>query len=244
MKEGLAEDFQNKDRIASLLRFATTASDSDVAARSLDDYTAAMGDEQQFIYYLTADSLTAARKSPHLEVFRGNGIEVLLLTHRLDDWMISHLGEYDGKTLKDVSRGDLALPGEGGEMTQDALDKEHKGLLKKIKRVLKDRVDSVKVSQRLIDSPACLVTGENDLGPQMRRLLEASGQNVPDSKPIFEINPGHPLIGRLDDETDDARFEDLAMILLDQARLGEGEQLPDPGAYVARINKLLLELSA
>ena len=244
LKEGLAEDFANKDRIAALLRFSTTASDSDEASRSLDAYIEAMPEDQKFVYYLTADSLTSARTSPHLEVLRKNNTEVLLLTHRLDDWMIGHLSEYEGKALKDISRGDLELPGAGGEITQDALDKEHKGLLKKIKRVLKDQVEAVKVSQRLVDSPACLVTGKDDLGPQMRRLLEASGQQVPESKPIFEINPGHPLVERLADEANDSRFEDLALVLMDQARLGEGEQLPDPGAYVGRINKLLLELSA
>ncbi len=243
LKEGLAEDPQNRDKIAALLRFHSTRLDADKPARTLGDYLGQAGDEQESIYYLTADSLLTARKSPHLEVFRKNDIEVLLLVDRLDDWMITHLGEYQGKSLVDVSRGGLALPGTDGELTDEALQTEHKKLLKKLRKLLKDDVETVAVSRRLVDSPACLVTGEHDLSPQMRRLLEASGQTVPAGKRSLEINPSHPLIQRLDAADNEQRFDDLARIVLDQAALADGEQLRDPAAYVERINRLLLELS-
>ncbi|MEO0996166.1 MAG: molecular chaperone HtpG [Pseudomonadota bacterium] len=243
LKEGLAEDPQNRDKIAALLRFHSTAADTEKPGRTLDDYVGQAGEDQESIYYLTADSLLTARKSPHLEVFRKNGTEVLLLVDRLDDWMITHLGEYQGKPLVDVSRGGLSLPGADGELTDEALATEHKKLLKKLRKVLKDDVETVDVSRRLVDSAACLVTGEHDLSPQMRRLLEASGQAVPAGKRSLEINPSHPLIQRLDAADSEQRFGDLAHIVLDQAVLAEGEQLPDPAAYVERINRLLLELS-
>ncbi len=244
LKEGLAEDPQNAEKIAALLRFTTTKSADDSPSQSLDAYLERMGAEQQDIYYLTADNLTAARKNPHLEVFKNKDLEVLLLTDRLDDWMIGHLPSYKDKTLRDISRGDLELPGDDKDAQANDDDGEHSELLERLRKLLEDDVASVKLSRRLVDSPACLVVGENDMGPQMRRLLEASGQAVPDVKPEFEINAGHSLIERLATIEADDRFESLARVLLDQARLAAGEALPDPGSYVERINSLLLELGA
>lgn len=240
LKEGLAEDPSNSKRIAALLRFTSTSSADDSAAQSLDAYLERAGAEQDSIYYLTADSLAAARKSPHLEIFRKRELEVLLLTDRLDDWMIGHLHEYKEKSLKDISRGDLDLPGESEDVKPSEDDGEHKELLTRIRELLKDEVASVKLSRRLVGSPACLVTSEHDMGPQIRRILEASGQSLPDVKPEFEINAEHALIDRLGATEDDETFAGLANVLLDQARLTAGEKIPDPGAYVERVNKLLL----
>lgn len=243
MKEGMGEDAANADRIARLLRFTSTRSDGDNADRSLADYLADMDDEQEAIYYVTADSLAAARSSPQLEVFRERGVEVLLLCDRIDEWMLAQFAEFEGKPLKSVAREGVELPA-GGGMTQESLDDEHKALLKKIKQVLRDRVEAVHVSRRLVDSPACLIVGEHDLSPQLRELLAATGQKLPDSRPVFEVNPSHPLVARLAEETDEARLADLIWILFDQARLAEGGQLGEPAAYVARINRFLTELVA
>jgi len=242
LKEGLVEDTQNSDKLLKLLRFTSTRDDSDTQSVSLSDYVARAPESQDRIYYLLADSLATARRSPHLERLRERGIEVLLLTDRIDPWMVDHLTEFEGKSFQDVGRGQVPLPEDDGKIAQDTLNEAHKPLLKKVRRILKDRVDTVNISQRLVDSPACIVTGEQDLSPQLRRMLEAAGQKVPDSKPVLELNIGHPLVERLSAETNDARFEALSNIVLDHAVLAEGEQLDNPAEYVRRMNQLLLDL--
>jgi molecular chaperone HtpG len=243
LKEGIGEDPGNAERIAALLRFVTTRGEGATQDQSLDDYIGRMQTDQEAIYYLVADSLEKARSAPQLEVFRDRGIEVLLLHDRLDEWMIGQLPEYKGTKLSDVARGGAELPGGESGPEQEALDEEQKPLLKKLRRLLKDQVETVRVSRRLVESPACLVLSEHDVGRQMRHLLEAAGQKLPETKPIFEINPSHPLVQRLSAESDENRFEDLARVLVDQARLAEGGSLEDPGAYVRRMNRLLLELA-
>ena len=238
LKEGIAEDFANRDAIMKLLRFSSTKAEDEKQRTSLSDYVGRMQEGQDRIYYLIADSLSAARQSPHLEVFRQRDIEVLLLTDRIDEWFMSFVNEFDGKPLQDVTRGELDLDGE--EKPEDGADDD--ALAKRIKEALEGRVESVRRSTRLTDSPACLVLGEHDMGAQMRRLMEATGQSVPDSKPHFEFNPDHPLVLKLDGEADDERFGDLVKVLFDQASLAEGQSLTDPGDYVRRVNSLLLEL--
>ncbi len=244
IKEGIVEDHANKDKIAGLLRFATTHAGTGKQDQSLDDYVARCGEGQDSIYYILADNVATALSSPHIEQLADKGIEVLLLTDRIDPWLVDGLQEYDGKTLVDVARGGFELPGGDGQVTQDALDEEHRPLLEKVNQVLKDRVEAVHVSSRLVASPACVVTGENELSPQLRRVLEASGQTMPESRPILEVNVAHPLLERLAAETDDGRFDALAHIVLDHALLAEGSQLDDPAAYVQRMNTLLLELDS
>jgi molecular chaperone HtpG len=205
-----------------------------------------MKEGQKKIYYLTADSFTAAKSSPHLEVFRKNGIEVLLLSDRIDEWMMGYLTEYDGKPFQDIARGDLDLGDiqtEEDKQQQEKASEEHKALLERIRKVLDGQVQEVRVTNRLTDSPACLVVGEFDMGAQMRKIMEAAGQKVPESKPIFEINVEHPLVQRLEKESSDERFNELAAVLFDQATLASGQQLKDPGSYVSRLNRLLLELA-
>jgi molecular chaperone HtpG len=243
LKEGPAEDPASKDTIAALFRFASTASEREAQNVSFEDYLSRMKEGQDRIYYICADSYEMAARSPQLEIFRKRGIEVLLLYHRIDDWAMSRLGSYKDKLLQDVMRGDLALPGGDEVSAQDAEnDGTTKKLAERLKQALGDRVASVRKSSRLTDSPACLVLGEYDIGVQMRRLLEASGQPVPESRPHFEFNPAHPLIRRLNDEADPKRFDALAVLLLDQAQLADGGQLKDPATYVSRLNELLLEL--
>ena len=244
MKEGLIEDPGNKDKLSRLLRFATTHGKGTEQDQSLDDYVSRMKEGQDRIYYLLADSHARAIASPHLEQLRKKDIEVLLLTDRIDPWLVDALREYDGKELADVAREDLSLPEAEGIITQEAGNEEHKPLLKKIKRVLKDRVAAVNVSRRLVDSPACVVAGEGDLNPSLKRMLEASGQSLPESKPILEVNVGHPLLERLSAETDEERFDALSHVLLDHAMLAEGSQIENPAEYVARMNRLLLELDS
>ena len=249
LKEGLVEDHANKDRIAKLLRFATTDDTSGAQSQSLDDYIARAkardGDSKQDrIYYLLGDNYATVVASPHLEQLRERNIEVLLLTDPIDAWVVDHLSEYDGMQLADIARDSLSLPDGDGKMTQDAINDEHKPLLKKIRRTLKDRVETVNASQRLIDSPACVVAAADELSPQLKRMLEASGQAVPASKPILEINIQHPLVQRLAAEADNERFGELANIVLDHALLAEGTQLDNPAAYVRRMNQLLLEMGA
>ncbi|MGE8217015.1 MAG: molecular chaperone HtpG, partial [Stenotrophomonas maltophilia] len=247
LKEGPAEDFNNREKIAGLLRFASTHDASGEQSVSLADYMGRMIEGQDKIYYLTGDSHTQVKDSPHLEVFRKKGIEVLLLTDRIDEWLMGYLTEFDGKSFVDVARGDLdlgALETAEDKQAQEAAAKDKQGLVDRIKSALGEDVADVRVSHRLTDSPAILAIGEQDLGMQMRQILEASGQKVPDSKPVFEFNPGHPLIGKLDQEADAARFDDLSRVLFDQAALAAGDTLKDPAAYVRRLNKLLLELSA
>ena len=244
LKEGPAEDFANKEKIAGLLRFSTTHTDKEEQDQSLADYVSRMQENQDKIYYVVAENFNTARNSPHLEVFRKKGIEVLLLSDRVDDWLMNHLQEFDGKQFQDVARGslDLAPESEDEKAEQEKLAKESEALVERLGKVLEEKVTEVRATGRLTESPACLVVGEYDMGAQMRRIMEAAGQPVPESKPILEINPGHPLVTMLDQEADEDRFADLANILFDQANLAEGGQLEDPAGYVSRLNKLLLQL--
>lgn len=242
VKEGFVEDQQNRDKLAKLLRFASTHDASDNQEQSLADYIGRAGAEQDKIYYILAENFATGSASPHLEQLREKGIEVILFYDRIDPWVVDQLPEFEGKTFQDVSRGQLALPDADGEITQQSMNDEHKPLLKRIKKVLKDRVETVNVSQRLVDSPACVVAGEQDLGPQLRRMLEASGQELPESKPILEINMGHPLVQRLSAEADTNKFDELSEIVLDHALLAEGSQLDNPADYVRRMNQFLLGL--
>ncbi|CAI8835810.1 chaperone protein HtpG [Pseudomonas sp. IT-P12] len=247
MKEGPAEDFANKEKIAGLLRFASTNGTDGEQVVGLTEYLARAKEGQDKIYYLTGEKFEAVKDSPHLEVFRKKGIEVLLLTDRIDEWLMSYLSEFDGKSFVDVARGDLDLGNLDSEEDKKAAEevaKSKEGLVERLKTALGDSVAEVRVSHRLTDSPAILAIGEQDLGLQMRQILEASGQKVPDSKPIFEFNPAHPLIEKLDGEQSEERFGDLSHILFDQAALAAGDSLKDPAAYVRRLNKLLVELSA
>ena len=247
MKEGPAEDFANKEKIAGLLRFASTHEEGGEQVVSLAEYLARAKEGQDKIYYLTGETYAQVKNSPHLEVFRKKGIEVLLLTDRIDEWLMSYLSEFDGKSFVDVARGDLDLgnlDSEEEKKEAEEVAKAKEGLVERIKTALGDAVSEVRVSHRLTDSPAILAIGEQDLGMQMRQILEASGQKVPDSKPIFEFNPAHPLIEKLDSEQSEERFGDLAHILFDQAALAAGDSLKDPAAYVSRLNKLLVEMSA
>ncbi|PAU80614.1 molecular chaperone HtpG [Halovibrio salipaludis] len=246
LKEGPAEDFGNREKIAPLLRFASTHTGETTQNVSLDDYVARMKEGQEKIYFLTSDSHQAAKSSPHLEIFRKKGIEVLLLSDRIDEWMMGYLSEYEGKHLQDISRGDLDLDeveSEEEKKEQEQASEEHKDLVERIQGVLSDRVKEVKVTKRLTESPACLVVGDYDMGQQMRKIMEAAGQPVPDAKPIFEINVDHPLLQRLEKEQGEERFSDLAQVIFDQATLASGQEIEDPGTYVSRLNRLLLELA-
>jgi molecular chaperone HtpG len=242
LKEGPAEDFSNREKIAGLMRFSTTHTDSDVQDQSLAEYVSRMQDGQDKIYYVVAENFKTAKSSPHLEVFRKKGIEVLLLCDRIDDWFMNQMQEFDGKQFQDVARGELDL-GEEEKEAQEKLKQESEALVERLQAVLTEQVQEVRATSRLTDSPACLVVGDYDMGAQMRRMLEAAGQEVPESKPILEVNPTHPLLEKLDAESDEARFADLASIIFDQTSLAEGGTLEDPAAYVAKLNKLLLELA-
>jgi molecular chaperone HtpG len=244
LKEGIVEDPANRDKLTKLLRFATTHTGSGEQKESLDGYVERAGADQDKIYYILAENYATAAASPHLEGLTDKGIEVLLLTDRIDPWLVDGLTEFDGKTFADVTREGLDLPEGEGKLTQDVIDNEHKPLLKKVRKVLKERIEAVHISKRLVESPACVVAGESELNPQLRRMLEASGQALPDSKPILEINIEHPLINRLAVETDDSHFDALANIILDHALLAEGTQLDNPAEYVKRMNSLLLELDS
>ncbi len=246
LKEGPAEDFTNREKIAKLLRFASTHADTEEQLQSLDDYIARMKEGQEKIYFTVAENYNTAKSSPHLEVFRKKGIEVLLLSDRVDEWLMSHLFEYEGKSFQDVGKGQLdlgKLDSEEEKQAQEKIAEAKKPLLDRVKAALGSEVSEVRITHRLTDSPACVVVGEHDMGAQMRRILEAAGQKAPDSKPIFELNPEHPLVVKLEAESNENRFSDLAHILFDQANLAEGAQLQNPAAYVQRLNKLLLELS-
>jgi len=247
LKEGPAEDFANKEKIAKLFRFATTHTDSSEQNQSLDQYIERIKEGQDKIYYVAAENFNTAKNSPHLEVFRKKGIEVLILFDRVDEWLMGNMFEYEGKRFQDVAKGSLdlgELDSEEEKKAQEASEKEMAGLLERAKEALKDDVNEVRITHRLTDSPACLVVGEHDMGAQMRRLLEQAGQAVPNSKPNLELNPEHPLVKKLDLEPDEDRFSELVKILFDQASLAEGGSLEDPASYVRRLNKLLLELSA
>ena len=245
LKEGPAEDFANREKIAGLLRFHSTKSEGDEPTVSLDQYLERMPDKQEKIYYLTADSLSAARNSPHLEVFKKKDIEVLLLPDRVDEWLVSHLTEYKGKPLQSVAKGELDL----GEL-EDKEDKEkaekaaeeHKDLLERIQKALGDAAKAVRVSTRLTDSPACLVVDQYDMSQNLARVLKQLGQDAPMPKPILELNLEHPLIQRLEKEQDEEKFEELAKLVFDQALLAEGGQLEDPAGFVHRLNRLILEM--
>jgi len=243
VKEGVVEDSGNKHKIAKLLRFSTTHGGNQ-ADQSLDDYLGRMADGQDRIYYLLAENYATAAASPQLEGLREKGVEVLLLTDRIDPWVVEGLGEFDGKALVDIARADTELPGGNGKPGRDARNDEHKPLLKKLRQALKERVESVNVSSRLVDSPACVVAPSDGLNPQLRRMLEISGQELPESKPILEINIGHPLVARLAAEPDNERFTALANVVLDHALLADGAQLDNPAEYVQRMNRLLLELDS
>lgn len=245
LKEGPAEDHANRERISRLLRFSSTHQDKPEADVSLEDYVARMKPGQKQIYYVIADGFAAAKSSPHLEVLRRKGLEVLLLSDRVDEWLTDHLREFDGKPLRNVARGSLDLgeiESEQEKKTQESLSKEHADLLERVRKSLGERVNDVRVTNRLADSPACLVLGAHDLGSQMRRILEAAGQKVPATKPTLEINLTHPLLLRLETTQDSAAFDDLAMLLFEQATLADGAQLPEPAAFVQRLNRLLLSL--
>jgi len=246
MKEGPAEDFANREKVAKLLRFSSTHTGAVEQDQSLEDYVARMKDGQEKIYYIAAENFNTAKSSPHLEVFRKKGIEVLLLSDRVDEWLMSHLHDFDGKQFQDVGKGELdlgKLDSEEEKQAQEKIAEAKKPLLERVQAALGEQIAEARVTHRLTDSPACVVVGEQDMGAQMRRILEAAGQKLPENKPVFELNPEHPLVQKLEQEVSEERFSDLAKVLFDQANLAEGAQLQDPAAYVARLNKLLLELS-
>ncbi|MBZ2208174.1 molecular chaperone HtpG [Massilia soli] len=244
LKEGIGEDATNKDRIAKLLRFASTANDNADQTVSLADYLARMKEGQDKIYYVTGESFTAAKNSPHLEIFRKKGVEVLLLTDRVDEWMLSFLTEFEGKELVSVAKGGLDLGGledEAEKKEHEETENSYKDLVEKMKAALGDKAKDVRVTFRLTDSPACLVADENELSGNLLRMLKAAGQDAPESKPILEINPNHPLVTRLKSEDgDDAKFADWSHIMFDQAMLAEGGSLADPASFVKRLNEMLL----
>jgi len=245
MKEGPGEDFANKEQIGKLLRFASTHTDSEEQSVSLADYIERMQEGQESIYYITADSFAAAKNSPHLEIFRKKGIEVLLLTDRVDEWLTSSLTEFDGRSLKSVAKGELdlgELDNEEDKKEQEKVAEETKELVERVKNALAEKVKEVRVTTRLTNSPACLVTEENEMSANLERILKQVGQDAPEIKPILELNPEHPLVKKLDGEKDE-RFEDLASIIFDQALLAEGGQLEDPATFVAKLNNMLLEMS-
>jgi molecular chaperone HtpG len=245
IKEGVVEDHTNRERIAKIMRFASTHSDTDAQDVSLAEYVSRMKPEQEKIYYVTAETFAAAKNSPHLEVFRKKGVEVLLMYDRVDEWVSQHLNEFEGKQLQSVAKGRLELgklEDEAEKKAQEKEEGESKPLLERIKKALGDSIKDVRVTLRLTDSPACLVADEHDMGANFQRMLKAAGQNVPASKPILEINPHHPLVVRLKDESDEARFGDLSKILFDQSLLAEGGQLEDPAGFVKRLNELMLAL--
>ncbi|KZV15340.1 heat shock protein 81-1-like, partial [Dorcoceras hygrometricum] len=244
LKEGISEDATNRERIARLLRFASTGTQSHPGEGakqnvSLDDYIGRMAVGQEAIWYITADSYAAAAGSPQLEAFRAKGIEVLLMFDRIDEWMVGYLGEYEGKKLRNVAKGELPLD-EADKKKQEEVTKEAEPLLKKLKELLGDSVGDVKVSARLTDSPSCLALSDYEMAPHLARLLREAGQELPESKPTLEINPAHPLLKRVEAEADEAKAKDLATLLLEQAEIAAGAQLPDPAAFVQRMNRVLL----
>jgi len=242
LKEGIAEDPANRERIAKLLRFASTKSQDAQKTVALDDYIARMAVGQDTIWYVTADSHVAARNSPQIEALKARDIEVLLLSDRIDEWMIGYLGEYAGKKLRNAAKGDIDVdkPDEAEAGKRKEAEQAAAGVVDKLKTLLGSRVGDVRVSHRLTDSPSCLVLGEHDMALHMQRLLREAGHEVPASAPVLEINPSHPLVQRIEGETDASRGEDLGLLLLDEARLASGDQLDDPAAFVARINRVLL----
>ena len=247
LKEGPGEDFANKEAIAKLLRFASTHNDNDIENVSLDDYIARMKPEQEKIYFITADNFAAAKNSPHLEIFREKGIEVLLLFDRVDEWLMSHLTEYQEKSFASVAKGELDLGKMGDERDKEKyeqIEKEAKNLIKRIKKVLDEKVEDVRVSHRLTSSPACIVLSEHDMALYMQHLMRQAGHEMPVTKPVLEINPSHPFVQRMENEEVEDRFEDWAKILFDQAILAEGGQLEDPASFVSRLNQMINEIAS
>jgi molecular chaperone HtpG len=246
MKEGVGEDFDNKERIAKLLRFSSTETDNSEQTISLASYVERMQEGQDKIYYVSAETFNAAKNSPHLEIFRKKGIEVLLLSDRVDEWMMGSFTEFDGKKLQSVAKGDLDL----GELDSD-IDKEEQkkveeksaSIVKQLKEELGDKVEDVRVSHRLTSSPSCLILSEQDMALYMQQMMKQAGHEMPSSKPVLEINPSHPLLARMSAETDDEKFKDWASVLFDQALLAEGGQLEDPAGFVHKLNSLMLEMS-
>ena len=246
LKEGPGEDFTNREKVAKLLQFSTTKGESEQQREGLDEYIERMKEGQDKIYYLVAESIKSAINSPHLEIFRKKDIEVILMHDRIDEWMMGHLNEYEGKQFQDISRGALDLGDlEDKEKQEDKekTEKKFESLVARIKTMLGDRVKEVRTTNRLTDSPACLAIDDNDMGSQMRKIMEASGQSVPETKPIFEVNPEHPLVAKLDKESDEEMFEDVITVLFGQASLSEGGSIDEPGDFSAKLNKLLLKLT-
>jgi len=246
LKEGPAEDFANKEKIGSLLRFSTTKSEGNAETVSLDQYIENMVEKQEKIYYITGDTLASAKNSPHLEIFKKKDIEVLLLTDRVDEWLVSHLTDYKGKHLQSIAKGQLDLGELEDKEEKEQLEKvaeEHKSLIERITESLGDAVKEVRVSSRLTESPACLVVGDYDMSQNMARVLKQIGQDAPMPTPIMEINVEHPLLARMDSEADEDRFKDMAKLVFDQALLAEGGQLEDPAGFVHNMNKLMLDMA-
>jgi len=246
LKEGPAEDFANKEKIGSLLRFSTTKSEGNAETVSLDQYIENMVEKQEKIYYITGDTLASAKNSPHLEIFKKKDIEVLLLTDRVDEWLVSHLTDYKGKHLQSIAKGQLDLGELEDKEEKEQLEKvaeEHKSLIERITESLGDAVKEVRVSSRLTESPACLVVGDYDMSQNMARVLKQIGQDAPMPTPIMEINVEHPLLARMDSEADEDRFKDMAKLVFDQALLAEGSQLEDPAGFVHNMNKLMLDMA-
>jgi molecular chaperone HtpG len=246
MKEGPAEDFANREKIAGLLRFATTRSEGNAETVSLDEYIERMPEKQQKIYFITGDNLASAKNSPHLEVFKKKDIEVLLLTDRVDEWLVSHLTDFKGKHLQSIAKGQLDLGELEDKEEKDQLEKvaqEHKSLVERMTSALGDKVKEVRVSVRLTESPACLVVGDYDMSQNMARVLKQIGQDAPMPTPILEINVEHPLLERMDNEADEDRFKNLAALVFDQALLAEGGQLEDPAGFVHNMNRLMLDMA-
>jgi len=242
IKEGPIEDFSNKERVAKLLRFASTESNSEEQTVSLEDYVGRMKEGQEKIYYITAESFAAAKNSPHLEVFRKKGIEVLLLSDRVDEWLVSHLTEFDEKPLQSVARGDLDLGKFGDEEEEKAREEaseEFKDVIERVKHSLGDKISEARMSQRLTDSPSCLVLNEQDMSAQMQQILEAAGQYAPKAQPVLELNSEHKLVSKLKDIKEDENFNDWVSLLFEQAQLAAGNQLEDPAGFVMRVNRLL-----
>lgn len=244
LKEGPAEDTANRERIAKLLRFSTTNNDSEDQTVSLNDYISRMQEGQDKIYYIATDSYSAAKNSPHLEIFKKKGIEVILLSDRVDEWLTSHLMEFDGKKLQSVAKGELDLgKDEGSEKELEQKTKASEKLVKRMKKSLDKKVEAVRVSNRLTDSPACIVLNEQDMAMHMQRILKEAGHAMPSSKPILEINPDHPIVKKMDAEKSSKKFNDWSDILFDQALLAEGGQLEDPASFVAKLNKMLVSIT-
>jgi molecular chaperone HtpG len=246
IKEGVGQDYANRAALLGLLRFASTHEATNEPSVSFAQYVERMKPGQDKIYFVIGETLDAARSSPYIERLKSLGIEVLLLAERIDEWVMGQIDEFEGKRLKDVSRGDLelgALETEADKKQQEQELKENEGLLKRVKDAVGERIENVRVSTRLKDSPACLALGEHDMGANMRRILAATGQKVPESKPTLELNVGHPLVKYLEHVGDEGQFKELAQILYEQAALAEGSQLANPAEYVQRLNRLLVRLA-